>query len=107
MVSQQQYYTHGPRQFYHQTPQQHGGGDNFHLTDGLETTLQNALQYDTTSHTNNGNFGGVLASKHGVITPFLKSWNIIVDRVNYWRECQLLVGVAFKNSRGTICFHEL
>jgi hypothetical protein len=28
MVSQQQYYTQAPRQFYHQTPQQHGAGDN-------------------------------------------------------------------------------
>jgi hypothetical protein len=57
-----------PWQFYHQTPQQHGGGDNFHLTGGMET-LQNALQYDSTSHTNNGNLGGVLAGKHHVKSP--------------------------------------
>jgi hypothetical protein len=76
MVSQQQYYTQASQQFYHQTPQQNGGGDNFHLTGGLET-LQNALQYDTTSHTNNGNFGGVLAGKHHVKRPLSKSWNPI------------------------------
>jgi hypothetical protein len=91
MVSQQQYYTQAPRQFYHQTPQQHGAGDNtnFHLTGGLET-LQNALQYDATSHTNNGNFGGVLAGKHHVIIPSLKSWNLIPSSWTYHRmECQI------------------
>jgi hypothetical protein len=77
MVSQQQYYTQAP--FYHQTPQQYGAGDgntNLHLTGGLES-LQRALQYNTASHTNNGNFGGVLAGKHRVIIPWLKSWNLI------------------------------
>jgi hypothetical protein len=90
MVSQQQYYTQAPRKFYHQTPQQeHGGGDNFHLTGGLET-LQNALQYDTTSHTNNGNFGGVLAGKHDVKSPLSKSWNLISSWTDhYWMECRI------------------
>jgi hypothetical protein len=94
MVSQQQYYTQAP--FYHQTPQQqHGAGDNtiLHLTGGLET-LQRALQYNTTSHTNNGNFGGVLVGKHRVIIPSLKLWSV------------KLAGVAFENSRSTMCFHE-
>jgi hypothetical protein len=79
---------------------------NFHLNGGLET-LQNALQYDTTSNTNNGNFGGVLVGKHHVKRPLSKSWNLILDRVDYWRECQLLAGVAFKYIRSTMCFCEL
>ena len=88
MVSQQQYYTQAP--FYHQTPQQHGAGDNtnLQLTGGLET-LQRALQYNTTSHTNNGNFGGVLAGKHRVIIPSLKSWNLISSWTDHWMECQI------------------
>jgi hypothetical protein len=93
MVSQQQYYTQAPF-YYHQTPpqqQQHGAGDNtsLHLTGGLET-LQRALQYNSTSsHTSNGNFGGVLEGKHRVIIPLLKSWNLISSWTDNWMECQI------------------
>jgi hypothetical protein len=60
--------------------------------------LQHALQYDTMSHTNNGNFGGVLAGKHHVIIPSLKSWNLISLWTDYWRDCQLLAGVRVEQT---------